>query len=123
MISRTNSISSFLRGSRDGFGRNEFWHLCDQKTNVVVVVKVKNTDEILGGFNPIGRDSNLNYKNSETNDSFIFSLKNGNIGNSIFSQVKDAGLAIYNCHSYGPCFSNDLYMNGNQNLPKCKWSG
>ncbi|RIB28690.1 hypothetical protein C2G38_2157301 [Gigaspora rosea] len=47
-------------------------------------MKVKGTDEILGGYNPIGLDEptrNSFYKNC--NDSFIFSLKNGTIQNSI----------------------------------------
>ncbi|RIB22488.1 hypothetical protein C2G38_2075553 [Gigaspora rosea] len=43
-----------LRGSRDGFTRDRFWNLCDMKKNVVLIIKVKDTDEILGGYNPIG---------------------------------------------------------------------
>ncbi|RIB08447.1 hypothetical protein C2G38_2211631 [Gigaspora rosea] len=42
-----------LRGSRDGFTNATFWNLCNKKTNVIVVMKVKGTDEILGGYNPI----------------------------------------------------------------------
>ncbi|RIB28435.1 hypothetical protein C2G38_2059406, partial [Gigaspora rosea] len=42
-----------LRGTRDGFTSTTFWNLCDKQTNVVVV-KVKDTDEILGGYNPSG---------------------------------------------------------------------
>ncbi|RHZ81594.1 hypothetical protein Glove_117g222 [Diversispora epigaea] len=42
-----------LHGSRDGFEKDVFWNLCNQKTNVLVVAKVKDTDEILDGYNPI----------------------------------------------------------------------
>ncbi|RHZ48307.1 hypothetical protein Glove_553g30 [Diversispora epigaea] len=99
-----------LRGSRDGFGVDVFWNLCNQKTNLVVVVKVKDTDEILGGYNPIGWNSST-FGFSETNDSFIFSLKNGNIENHILVRVKNASKAIYSESDFGPNFGgNDFRM-------------
>ncbi|RIB12957.1 hypothetical protein C2G38_2041393 [Gigaspora rosea] len=65
-----------LRGSKDGFTRETFWNLCDKQTNVIVVMKVKGTDEILGGYNPIGWEKpNLGTTLKWCNDSFIFSLK------------------------------------------------
>ncbi|RIB28889.1 hypothetical protein C2G38_2156876, partial [Gigaspora rosea] len=76
-----------LRGTRDGFTKDSFWRLCDKQTHLVVVIKVKGTDEILGGYNPIGWDKPTGvrfYKNC--NESFIFSLKNGAIQNSILSR-------------------------------------
>ncbi|RHZ89660.1 hypothetical protein Glove_13g211 [Diversispora epigaea] len=108
-----------LRGSRDGFETTVFWNLCDRKINVVVVAKVKDTDEIIGGYNPIGWDSYLDNPNSQyskTNDSFIFSLKNGNINNFILSRVKDSSKAIYNCNHLiiAACFGSDLYKRENQ---------
>ncbi|RHZ48316.1 hypothetical protein Glove_553g49 [Diversispora epigaea] len=104
-----------LRGSRDGFRRDAFWNLCNQKTNVLVVAKVKDTDEILGGYNPIGWNSNHRWQYYETTDSFIFSLKNGNIENHILSRVKNANYAIYNDpKNYGPNFGgNDFRLYGN----------
>ncbi|RHZ89535.1 hypothetical protein Glove_13g285 [Diversispora epigaea] len=103
-----------LHGSRDGFEPKVFWNLCDRKTNVIVVAKVKDTNEIIGGYNPIGWNSNFINQFSESNGSFIFSLKNGNIKNSILSRVKNAEHAIYNSYIFGPCFNNDLYMDGTQ---------
>ncbi|RHZ76294.1 hypothetical protein Glove_199g138 [Diversispora epigaea] len=96
-----------LRGSKDGFVPQTFWNTCH----------VKETDEILGGFNPLAWN-NTNAINSswgKTNDSFIFSLKNGNIQNSFLSRVKTRDNAIWNpCKAhqvtYGPCFGNNLYM-------------
>ncbi|RHZ48302.1 hypothetical protein Glove_553g35 [Diversispora epigaea] len=100
-----------LRGSRDGFDYKVFWKLCNLKTNLVVVVKVKDTDEILGGYNPICWNANAKIY-YETNDSFIFSLKNGNIKNHILSRVKNASYAIHNdSHNYGLNFGhNDFFM-------------
>ena len=51
----------------------------------------------------------------ETNDSFIFSLKNGNIRNSILSRVIDSSMALLYLNSndqriYGPFFGNCEFM-------------
>ncbi|RHZ48324.1 hypothetical protein Glove_553g19 [Diversispora epigaea] len=75
-----------------------------------------NTDEILGGYNPIGWNSNFSGQYSETNESFIFSLKNGNIKNSILSRVKVSSKAIYNYSGYGSDFGNYFYTHGNQSF-------
>ncbi|RHZ89658.1 hypothetical protein Glove_13g213 [Diversispora epigaea] len=103
-----------LRGSRDGFETTVFCNLCDQKKNVVIVAKVKDSDEIIGGYNPIGWNSNLR-QYSITNDSFIFSLKNGNIENFILSRVKFSSKAIHYCSNVA-CFGADLFKNGNQSF-------
>ncbi len=42
-----------LRGSRDGFTPKTFHTLCDNIPITVTFIKVKETDEILGGYNPI----------------------------------------------------------------------
>ncbi|RHZ89526.1 hypothetical protein Glove_13g148 [Diversispora epigaea] len=64
-----------------------------------MVAKVKGTDEILGGYNPLAWDNTYDCpwdQWMETKDSFIFSLKNGNIQNSILSRVKKTQFAIAN---------------------------
>ncbi|RHZ80096.1 hypothetical protein Glove_139g287 [Diversispora epigaea] len=52
---------------------------CHGHTRTVVVAKVKGTDEIIGGYNPLAWDSACygEYRWMETKDSFIFSLKMG----------------------------------------------
>ncbi|RHZ87184.1 hypothetical protein Glove_40g89 [Diversispora epigaea] len=108
-----------LRGSRDGFTPKTFWDICDGYANTVAILKVKGTNEILGGYNPL--EWNKDYKNRdldrfsagrwmETKNSFIFSLKNGKIRNSILSRVKYPANALYyyaNQNSYGLCFGDD----------------
>ncbi|RHZ72482.1 hypothetical protein Glove_242g35 [Diversispora epigaea] len=110
-----------LRGSKDGFAPQTFWDMCHGHAGTVVIIKVKGTDEIIGGYNPLAWDNSSassNYK--ETNDSFIFSLKNGNIQNSILSRVKAPNYALLywdkdHQKSYGPLFGiNELYMCSNQ---------
>ncbi|RHZ58865.1 hypothetical protein Glove_367g29 [Diversispora epigaea] len=46
-----------LRGSRDGFAPQTFWNICHGHAHTVVVTKVKGTDEIIGGFNPLAWDN------------------------------------------------------------------
>ncbi|RHZ70970.1 hypothetical protein Glove_264g9 [Diversispora epigaea] len=82
-------------------------------------MKVKGTDEILGGYNPL--EWNNSYDGlllkiiwMETKDSFIFSLKNGTVQNSILSRVKYIKRAIGNVsktfqNKYGPQFG-DFYL-------------
>ncbi|RHZ81566.1 hypothetical protein Glove_117g105 [Diversispora epigaea] len=111
-----------LRGSRDGFAPQTFWNICHGQARTVVVIKVKGTDEILGGYNPLAWDnSNTNgYKWIETIYSFIFSLKNGNIEKSILSRVKNPRNAILNIekgrqNEFGPNFGNCLYLRSHSN--------
>ncbi|RIB11289.1 hypothetical protein C2G38_119043 [Gigaspora rosea] len=94
-----------LRGSKDGFTAASFWNLCNEQVNVIVIMKVKGTDEILGGYNPIAWHKPFSKRfTKESDDCFIFSLKNGIIKNSILSRVKKPKTAVL-CHSkYGPCF-------------------
>ncbi|RIB17547.1 hypothetical protein C2G38_1421991 [Gigaspora rosea] len=104
--SLTNNPYEFkllLRGTRDGFTPGTFWNLCDGQKNVVVVMKVKGTDEILGGYNPIGWckvyepkpvNASYHYHFRKCNDSFIFSLKNGNVQNSILSRVNQTQYSV-----------------------------
>ncbi|RHZ87546.1 hypothetical protein Glove_33g91 [Diversispora epigaea] len=87
-----------LRGTRDGFAPQTFWNICYGHACTIFVAKVKGTDEIIGGYNPLTWDNSIieNEQWMETNDSFIFSLKNGNIQNSILSRVKDTKHAVLN---------------------------
>ncbi|RIB18240.1 hypothetical protein C2G38_2142209 [Gigaspora rosea] len=101
-----------LRGSKDGFTRESFWNLCNRKTNTVTVINVKgedNIERIFGGYNPLEWD---NSKNGWVgcHDSFVFSLKNSAIQNSILSRVKNPECAIYNFANYGLYFGHALIM-------------
>ncbi|RIB20913.1 hypothetical protein C2G38_1151655 [Gigaspora rosea] len=95
-----------LRGTRDGFTPASFWNLCDKQINIVVVAKIKGTDEILGGYNPIGWVKPITVSSIHMNcdESFIFSLKNGTIQNSILSRVKKSENAIWCRSECGPAF-------------------
>ncbi|RHZ73216.1 hypothetical protein Glove_232g80 [Diversispora epigaea] len=96
-----------LRGSRDGFHPKTFWNMCHEHAGTIVVVKVSGTDEIVGGYNPLAWDNAIGGSEMKTYNSFIFSLKNGNIQNSILSRVKSRGGLFYPTDQmYGPSFGN-----------------
>ncbi|RIB18895.1 hypothetical protein C2G38_2308890 [Gigaspora rosea] len=53
--------------------KDSFWRLCAKQTHLVVIIKVKGTDEILGGYNPIGWDKPVKKDFCKRcKDSFIF---------------------------------------------------
>ncbi|RHZ85521.1 hypothetical protein Glove_64g37 [Diversispora epigaea] len=87
--------------------------MCHGHINTIVIAKVAGTDEIVGGYNPLAWDNSKGGTFMETNDSFIFSLKNGNIQNSILSRVKDSSGALYYPHDknvYGPWFGFEEFL-------------
>ncbi|RHZ76567.1 hypothetical protein Glove_196g73 [Diversispora epigaea] len=104
-----------LKGSINGFAPQTFWNACHGHSGTVVIIKVKGTDEILGGYNPLAWVAIPGGSWGTTNDSFIFSLQNGNVQNSILSRVKIREHAIlnvlfYNQKWYGPHFGYNLYL-------------
>ncbi|RHZ57040.1 hypothetical protein Glove_395g5 [Diversispora epigaea] len=89
--------------------------MCHGHAGTIVVSKVAGTDEIVGGYNPLVWDNSIEDVRMKTNDSFIFSLKNGNIQNSILSRVIDSRNALYyrnfNLQNfYGPWFGFSEFL-------------
>jgi hypothetical protein len=107
-----------LRGSRDGFTPDKFHEICDYKSHTITIIKVKNSNEILGGYNPTMWESRKydpsSNEYSKTKDSFIFSFNSKkDIKNHILSRVVNEEYAIDNFHSYGPSFGQrDLKIRG-----------
>jgi hypothetical protein len=109
-----------LRGSRDGFSSRKFHEICDNRSHTITIIKVKDNNEILGGYNPIVWKSD--YSRGNTKDSFMFSFKNKeNIKDYILSRVNDGSFAIENNPKCGPSFGNcDLVLYGNNCYDKSK---
>jgi hypothetical protein len=107
-----------LRGSRDGFTPKKFHEICDDQSHTLTIAKVKYSDEILGGYNPIEWKSYYSY--GSTKDSFIFSFKE-NINDHIISRVKDEENAINFWDRYGPSFGyGDLIICGGTENNYCR---
>ena len=121
-----------LRESRDGFTPKKFHELCDNIPCTVTFSKVKGTEEILGGYNPLMWKSPHEWVG--TKDSFIFSFKNkDNFKDQILSYVKNINRAFCYHPNHGPSFGGgDLFLhcgidenylandNWNYNLNYCK---
>ncbi len=112
-----------VRGSRDGFKVGTFHECCDGKGPTITIARIKNTNEILGGYNPNSWESKGG--RSKTEESFIFSLDQNNLKNSIYSRIISEKCAHYNDKSFGPNFggysSSDLkLLCSNTNKGICK---
>uniref|UniRef100_U9UJW5 Kelch-like protein 17 n=1 Tax=Rhizophagus irregularis (strain DAOM 181602 / DAOM 197198 / MUCL 43194) TaxID=747089 RepID=U9UJW5_RHIID len=123
-INRSNVNTSYefkliFRGSINGFAGKIFRKDCDNQARTVAIIKVKDSDEILGGYNPV--EWNTDNKYVTTNDSFIFSFdKNQGIENHILSRVLDKNFAISNHDNRGPSFGDgDLILRGGLGLNNC----
>jgi hypothetical protein len=98
------------RASRDGNTTATFHAKCDNMGATIVIAKIKNSEQIVGGYNPLEWDSNNNHKS--TKDSFIFSFKDRNS-----LQSAKVGYSNGDANSIG-CFSNNgpLFGGGNCDL-------
>ncbi|KAG9302999.1 hypothetical protein G9A89_006216 [Geosiphon pyriformis] len=114
-----NDLKLLLRGSRDGFTPGDFHRLCDDKGATVCIIKVKGTGQLIGGYNPQSWDSRNT--NLDGEDSFIFSLGDGTLGNAKLSRFVN-GHGPYSSPTCGPCFgygSIGLYGNDFRTSPRC----
>src|SRR6266542_5499445 len=76
---------------------------CDNKGATIVIAKVKNSEHIIGGYNPIEWDSSNLSKS--TNDSFIFSFTNrSNLQSAKVGYTRIKQPSIYCSSNYGPTF-------------------
>jgi hypothetical protein len=99
------------RASRDGNTAIEFHKKCDNRGATITVLKIKNSEGIVGGYNPLDWDS-TNGAFKRTKDSFLFSFTNRkNIQTAKVGYSYDDEYSIV-CYPYfGPIFGyNNLYF-------------
>jgi hypothetical protein len=51
-LGTTCNYELLLRGSRDGMDMNHFESICDEQSNTLVVIKLRGSEKIIGGYNP-----------------------------------------------------------------------
>ena len=103
-----NNLKLLYRASRDT-DKTEICHkLCDNKTNVLIIIK-SDTDYIFGGYSKIGFKSSEKNQYLKDNNCFLFSynLKN------IYPVIKNKPAICHIQSTYGLCFSGSLAFYGN----------
>src|SRR5947207_595802 len=63
------------RSSRDGIYTTSFHRNCDNKGATIYVAKIKDSAQLIGGYNPLDWDGSSEWKT--TADSFMFNFTNG----------------------------------------------
>ncbi|CAG8642590.1 16018_t:CDS:1 [Acaulospora morrowiae] len=106
-----------LRGTKDGFTPKMFHSKCDYEGSTLTIIKIKGTNELLGGYNPFDWKSDNTY--GQTKDSFIFNMNYMNPSMSIISRPIVSN-PIGNNRDYGPCFRVDLYLDYYEFTKQCK---
>ncbi|RIB21670.1 kinase-like domain-containing protein [Gigaspora rosea] len=95
-----------LFSSTGKLDKDVFFSKCKNQEKTVIILKVEETEEIIGGYNPLAWKKLFfgGARYFETNESFIFSLKTKNLDYSLFSRVEDSKYAIYSQSGCGPSF-------------------
>ena len=106
-----NEITLLYRGSRDGDNTTLCHELCDNKQNVLVIIK-SDTGYIFGGYSKIGfravnDKKKPNYK--KDNNSFLFSINLKKIYPSINRKNAISNLS----KNHGLCFTGSLFFYDN----------
>ncbi|PKK79387.1 hypothetical protein RhiirC2_769178, partial [Rhizophagus irregularis] len=99
---------------RDGNTPAAFHAKCDNKGATIVIAKIKNSEQIVGGYNPLQWDSSGLWHS--TFDSFIYFFADvKNIVTAKVSYSNGNKYSIGNNPSYAPLFGGgwDLYHDGN----------
>ncbi|RHZ88767.1 hypothetical protein Glove_21g334 [Diversispora epigaea] len=97
-----------FRCSRDGNSSYTFHQKCDYQGATIVIAKIQNSKQLVGGYNPLDWNSDGCY--NSTGDSFLFSMSDKNdIFGAIIGRTSGNGDEIYCDSEYGPTFgdSND----------------
>ncbi|GBC07376.1 hypothetical protein RclHR1_07410012 [Rhizophagus clarus] len=110
------------RASRDGKTTVAFRSKCDNKGATIVIMKIPNSEQILGGYNPLERDSSDIWK--FTRESFIFSFMNrDDFNSSKVGYINDPFHAIHCLQDCKPTFGSghNLFQDNDsswKNIPK-----
>jgi hypothetical protein len=115
-FSPNDKWSLLYRGTRDGFGTNDFHSRCDGQSNTLTIFKAKESKFIFGGFTSVSWESSAIDKSKSDPNAFIFSLTNKD--NRPVKMKIDPNYhhrAIYCCHKFGPVFFGGIWICNNAN--------
>src|SRR5204862_3281879 len=81
------------RSSRDGINSKDFHRNCDNKGATIWIAKIKDSTQLIGGYNPLDWNGNSRWKT--TADSFLFNFTNGKeFSSAKVSYVNKQDLAV-----------------------------
>jgi hypothetical protein len=110
----SHEFNLILRASRDGDTAAVFHAKCDNKGANIIVAKIKGTNQVVGGYNPLDWNG-CGFKS--TQDSFIFIFENyKKIGTGRIGRVINDSESVRCLGNWGPLFgncknnSNDIMM-------------
>ncbi|GBC03094.1 hypothetical protein RclHR1_00050002 [Rhizophagus clarus] len=109
------NFNLLYRASRDGNTAADFHTKCDNKGATIVIVKISNSNQIVGGYNPLFWVSNNTFRPSC--DSFIFSFASKDNLKSAKAGYSNGDEYSIGCYlDYGPLFGggNDLGFYNNK---------
>ena len=98
-----SKIKLLFRGSRDGERTKTCHELCDNKQNVLIIMKSE-TGYIFGGYSKIGFKANKILEYKIDNNCFLFSL---NL-KKIYPVIKDKNVICHTRETSGLCFFGSL---------------
>jgi len=122
-FSPNDKWSLLYRGTRDGFGTNDFHSKCNGKSNTLTIFKAKESGFIFGGFTSVSWESSAIDKSKSDPNAFLFSLTNKD--NRPLKMNIDPNKQRYaiNCDSkYGPSFGGDICIVNNANTTMDSYS-
>ncbi|CAB4377965.1 unnamed protein product [Rhizophagus irregularis] len=106
------NFNLLYRAIRDGNAPAAFHAKCDNKGATIVVVKVTNSKQIVGGYNPLYWNTSNSWKS--TYDSFLFSFTNkDNLQSAKVGYSNGNAYSVFGHYNFGPVFGdgNDLGFN------------
>jgi hypothetical protein len=93
--------------SKDDKTPGAFHEKCDNKGPTIVIIKIKESKQIIGGYNPFSWDSSKSYK--FTTDSFMFSFTDRKDTKTAKVSYSN-GIHSIGCYpTYGPIFGGDFF--------------
>jgi hypothetical protein len=105
------------RGSRDGIDDKSFKNECNDKKKTLVLIKIKQSNKIFGGYSSNGFFSSEKPPLSYGNDSFIFSFENSeDTRNKKISRAPKSSKTVYDCDFTGFNFCWNSLFRKEQNL-------
>ncbi|CAG8828804.1 44909_t:CDS:1, partial [Gigaspora margarita] len=111
-----------FRSSLDGLSSQTFHRKCDNKGATITIVKIGNSDLLIGGYNPL--DWNSENIMRITTDSFIFAFEYNDPKDPKISRINhDNSIHAIGCYEdYGPWFGKgpDLRVQNNSKIWKLK---